>query len=531
MEPKIKLETPDGYIWKVYDVGLTVLALENPKNGIVVSTVLTGLPQRLASTKAWAGARHSRSAMAPWEILWEMQEKNIDADTKLTDTAIKIGHASVGDLARVQFDLSNVPVHLLTNLFLEGWGNGGQEKSTRYQVKFGTSKLFAGNSKLGKLALKLYNKNYDRIYKAFKKYYKPDETQENTLISRTLDCVRFFLPWGQCSGATFENSVRDTCRIISELKASPLLVYRDLANQVERLFNPTLEEESQLGITAEAPGLFKHTEAATTTNDNLVILKNYLEKLKTLPKPNKKFKGQVIQEVVLVDKKYSAVEKMIAQYILLIYPGLDFFKLLEWVKKLKPKNKKEISRIIFSGHNHHDVMSFLTRTSDTTVLVRGFLGEDRDLIRQRAWGRFIPIPGVFGLKLDRALMDQILASGFGIPENLNFREFSSVRKAFISDLKTYYKELFKLFKNKKDNYEEIINLLPLAHQVDLIMHGTPGQIPYLYHLRRRPGGHCNYRLLMNSFGDQLASSDPYLSAVSKNQPINLLSREDFFDRS
>src|SRR5438067_2931053 len=51
-----------------------------------------------------------------------------------------------------------------------------------------------------------------------------------------------------------------------------------------------------------------------------------------------------------------------------------------------------------------------------------------------------------------------------------------------------------------------LNLLPLAHRVDLWMHGDPKQAAYFTAQRSRPGGHINYRSLAYEANQLLAKS-------------------------
>jgi len=81
------------------------------------------------------------------------------------------------------------------------------------------------------------------------------------------------------------------------------------------------------------------------------------------------------------------------------------------------------------------------------------------------------------------------------------------------------------------DYSFILNLLPLAHQVDLWMHGDPKQALYLTTQRSRPGGHINYRALAYEANRLLSAYDPYLSGIRLSKKPDPTSREEFFDRS
>ena len=76
-----------------------------------------------------------------------------------------------------------------------------------------------------------------------------------------------------------------------------------------------------------------------------------------------------------------------------------------------------------------------------TLVMESFLGELRDLNRHRAWGRFFPLPLIFGEKLTKETISQII-SGFGLPLYLTDIEAFAEQKADIDqDLVAYYSKL------------------------------------------------------------------------------------------
>ncbi len=81
------------------------------------------------------------------------------------------------------------------------------------------------------------------------------------------------------------------------------------------------------------------------------------------------------------------------------------------------------------------------------------------------------------------------------------------------------------------DYAFVLNLLPLAHQLDLWMHGDPKQAAYFTAQRSRPGGHINYRTLAYEANQLLAMNDSYLSGMRLPRKPDPSSREEFFDRS
>src|SRR6266699_1354063 len=531
--------------------------------GTVTTTTIANPTKRTAAHKAWAGARQSRAAGMPWEILHEMGEKGVDPDQKLEEMFRGYGHASVGDMARLTVDFGKIPMHLCLALFHEGSLNSGQEKSTRYQAAFGKAILhplrhYVPESlpkeeledlekeyqSFGIESLELFAKHRAVLLRAFEQYYQADTTkpdQRSALTSRVLDCVRYFLLFGQWSGMSFETSARDWSRIIAELKASPLAYYQKIAVQIEKLLAPTKEEEEALDYKAEAPGLIRHTAPLFTANRNLHALKQFLEKQTDLLQSVSIYSGSpehMNQRVSLIEPLYTEGDRLAASYALLLWPGLERQQLLNWIHTQVSETKKAISAIIFSDHTNYCELPGFGRTTRMTLVMESFLGELRDLNRHRAWGRFFPLQLVFGERLTKETIAQIISRGFGLPLYLtDIPAFADYKTMYERDLVSYYTKLQEFLEKVSATYHDtidysfVLNLLPLAHRVDLWMHGDPKQAAYFTMQRSRPGGHINYRALAYEANQLLAMYDPYLSAMRLSKKPDPSSREEFFDRS
>jgi hypothetical protein len=572
-QQKLKTDIPvekelitGSYRWFTYApevTGLRLICLEDRDTGAVVTTTVANPEKRVASHKAWAGARQSRAAGLPWNIFHEMGEKGVNPDQKLEEMFRGYGHASVGDMARLMVDLGKIPMHLCLALFNEGMINSGQEKSTRYQSTFGKAVLHPSYNYLpedlpedeskrleeeyqafGAHALTLFARHKAALLAAFAQYYQIDTTdpqQKSALTSRVLDCVRYFLLLGQWSGMSFETSARDWSRILAELKASPITYYHRAAVQLEKLLAPDRVVEEALNYRAEAPSLIRHTEPQPITNQNLQALKRFLIEHTDLLQQVPLLKGSphvVEQRVRMIESQYSEGDRLVASYILLLWPGLERSQLLGWLHAQKASVKRAISAIIFAGHTNYNELPAFARTTHMTLIIESSLGELRDLNRHRAWGRFFPLPLVFGERLTRETLGQIIGRGFVLPLYLTeVPAFAELRAAFEQDLLAYYDRLLALIEKVSLAYGDSIdytfalNLLPLAQQVDLWMHGDPRQTLYMTTQRTRPGGHINYRMLAYEAHQLLAASEPYLSAIQIDKRPDPASREEFLDRS
>ena len=569
LAPTKELVTPDGYRWFTYSseqTGLMLACLENQENGLVVTTSLANPEKRSAAHKAWAGARHSRAPGMPWEIMAEMGEKGVDPDEKLDTLFSTYGHASVGDMARVEVDIVNAPMHLCFSLFNNTSINSGQEKSTRYQQKFGDAILHSVKNylpkefseeevnrleekyqALGELSLELFAKHQEKLTEAFTDYYEPQNKRETaSLESRVLDCVRYFLLFGQNTGMSLETSARDWSRVIGELKSSPVGFYNQVGEQLQRLLVPTREEEEFLGFRSEAPGLIRHAEASDLVTKNLKQLQRYLEMIPDFTKNvdvMAQFSGSVNQSVeFLSSDEYTEGEKLVSQYILKLYPGIDWRQIFDWVKDQNPRTKKDISKIIFNGHNNYEELPSFARVSGMTTVHETFLGELRDWNRHRAWGRELSWPMMHGVNVDYEKILQIFSSGYGQPKYLTeVNAFSELLEEFKSDQKEYYGRLADFISEVSSivyarntvgmDYSAIINLLPLGHKATFFMHGDPKQALYKTHQRVRNGGHINYRVSAFEENQLIAGSDPCLEGLRLQDEPDPASSEEFFDRS
>lgn len=560
LKPDIELVTSNGQHWFRFSAdqtGLDMVGLEDRTSGIVVTSPLANPNKRTAAHKAWGGARQSRAPGTPWEIYHEMGEKGVDPDAKIDDMFAGYGHRSVGDEARIQIDHHLTPMHLAYVMFNEGYIISGQEKSTRYQSSFRKAvlhpltnylpedgfnrELEEDYQGLGQLSLELFAKHRERLTSVYHEFYQPDTKQQGALASRVLDSARYFLLFGQGTGFSFETSARDWSRIVSLLKASHVSVYRKYADQLEAFLAPSREQEEELMFKAEAPSLIRHTQADQTVNENLRNLKEFIEPrgdLLSYTKAYRNFPQRMEQTVNLVPQKVTLGERVIMQYLLTLWPGLPSNAASLWLSTRDDETKQKLSQIVFAGHDKYQEPSYMAAVTGLSLEVFADLGVQRDFNRQRAWGRFMPLPLVYGEEWSRNKSEQILCKGFGLPLYLSkIDEFKNAANEFSTDMNRYYEGVYSLLDRVQQGYGETVdfsfvtNVMPLAQMVDLYMHGNPKQALYFTDLRYRPGGHINYRSLAYDANQLIADSDLYLSGMRLNDRPDPASRKEFFDRS
>ncbi|MFC1625178.1 hypothetical protein ACFL15_02290 [Patescibacteria group bacterium] len=556
--PDKEIITPERHRWFYFSkekTGQVQVGLENINTGIVTSCVL-GNPERDVETfEAWSMARHSRSPKNSTEILHEMVEKDINPQEK-AENVINYGHASVRDLATLKTHIENIPMHLAFSIFNNLWANGGQEKSTRFQTEFKDCPLIdvdIVNSNLhpeikekyyeiGEYTNQKYKEYQEIIKDRFRQFYKPvDQSQEKTTISRALDSSRVFILMGRKTGMSLKDTPRNLMKLTGELLAAPQDLYSDYAEQQITFFNPPDFVTEKFKYVPPARVFIKHTEKADTANNNLFELKKYLEKstdlLSCVPR-NFEFKGRVNLELKLLSSRVKSSEKMFAQYIISLYPSMQFKDIIPWVRKQDKDTKRLLSLLIFQGHDHHKQMPSIARVNAISAVNTMSLSEAKDLNRQRGLGRFLNIPFVFGLKPNKETIKEILSSGYILPLYISdVKEFRDIKLDMERDLNTLFSKLNDAVeltsKHHGDNYDYsyIYNLLPFSLATKFTLHADPQQVVYFPSLRGRDGGQINYVHLAYLFSEAVFEKDELFFGAWRRTKPDPADREAFFRRN
>jgi thymidylate synthase ThyX len=560
--------TLEGQQWFAFKNRQTVhaiLGMSDPYTGITLSTPLTNPNRRTKSELAWGMARHSRAPGAHWQIMSDIQkqisDKGFNPDQKMQQTFSGYGHGSVADGARIEVHHHNVPMHLAHTLFSLGSINSGQEKSTRYQLSFGDSRLsdikryFQGKDidsevlatiesyyqSLGRLSLENYSEILPQVTDAFNEFFKPENKKEaSSLNSRVLDCVRYFLLMGHSTGFVYETSAREWSKIIAMLRASHSPVLKAYAEQLYTFLVTPEDVEETLEVKAEAPGLIRHSEADLQVNTNMFRLKKYLDSLQftSCVSINTRFRNLEANEVNFIGAERTVGEKLIAQFIITLYPGVRVDSLFNWIRSLSDDEATIISNIVFEGHDHHEEMPVWAGVTEQTFYLTTDTGAKRDLLRHRAHARFSFNQSAYGLPIDSYTAEQILAAGFTIPDYLlEIPNLEPIKRSFIERMEKMYAVIYELFNYVRTNlgdtvsYEFIFDLLPLAHIESYFMHSNPKQASYITNLREAPGGLISYRILAAKMAKKIKDSDRFLSGITELEVPHSSNRKEFFDRS
>ena len=531
---------------------IDLVFVHDPKTKITIYTAVGNSKLPFQSILAFAGARYSRAdGIIP--ILQQIKNSKQSADTKLGNIVNNYGHASVAEMANVPIDIEGLTKFQSERMFHLSAIYAGQGRSSRYQ-KWANMKPVS----LAKYVIKLSSdiaelddafkeiqanaeQNYqDFIIKSegfFKDHFQLDSnsTKEmNTLLSRSLDTARYFLPLGTMhttSMALFTNA-REWSRIIGVLGSKPDLECERISKMLHSLLAPNSSVCEALDYSPEASELIKYTAAEEITGNNLTQLQTFLENIPGFVSLLNESTGEIKEHPALAQlfpENLSSGAKLILQNILCLYPSLEPVKLANWLSGLDNSLAKEIGKISFQNFSHHRQIGQPLSTNQISFNLTTDFGSMMDLNRHRAWGRFNPIFNYLNFDL------KIIEKGYVLPLYLNeIPEAEELKNEFKKRMDEYYCELKKFWDEcyKVPNFptQALIELLPLAHNANILMHASSKEIDYMTKLRVRPGGHINYRDLVYQMQKLVIDSDPFFQPEPLTKP-DPNSRDEFLDRS
>lgn len=543
--------------WEASELGVPVLQYESDDTGLTLTTVVNDDDMRRQSVEAWSMARQSRSPDAPVEILEEIFEANQDPDSNLAKI-FGYGHESVADMAEIGVQFEDVPFYVPLTLFNFGVQNSGQEKSTRYQPQFKETELDDLDNYLSvvpgrvreeyeglrRRAQGLFQHHFDRFVDAFTDYFIPaSDGDESSLEARAFDAARGSLLAGQRTGFGLKTKARRWGKMISLLKGRRSRRYVDVGESLEALLSPSEEVEESLGMRAHSPDLLKYTGAESRHREGFeYIREEWLSKhgfddaVSVTDTPAR----MVLNDAGLFDS-LSTEEKMAYHAVKRAHPGADEEDTAAFVKSLSGEAFAELGEVLFSSYDHHVSPSPDTAVTDTAVALTTSLGDVRDWNRHRPWTRFLGgLPDLYGPSPEPSTFKEVLSQGFVLPRYVTSGEaFASVRSSMREDYRRFYDDVHRFVDTVAEELPRdadtsfLMNALPFATAVNMVMYGNPRQGHYLTSLRHRPGGHINYRLEAWWMNQALADQHPIYEAMKlpEGAEPDPLSRSEFFDRS
>jgi len=532
-----------------------LVSVHDSRTGFTLRSAIPDHGKQTASLMAFAGARFSRSDKSTEDIFHEILEAGSNAQEKLANIFRNYGHASVADMANLFVYIENVPKHYEARFFNETSIGGGQARSSRYQ-DFGNGTLYdlkyyfpdsvrdpqyaelnQDFIDLQKTSIGLFNTWKEKVKTAYIDYYGIDtqnKREVGALTARVFDTARGFLFSGintRTSIAWITNA-REWARIIGAFKGSQDTMLTYLGEHIEALLAPDEHIKVGIGYVPEAPDLIKYTGADESGKNIKQEVKKFLQAkgFELYASTNTKETSFARElKAFAWPTHLSASQKVILQQIIKLYPSIDLNQCVLFLHSLDDDEQRELGQLVFEGFDHHTQMDILYRVNSISFDLQLTNAEAIDLNRHRAWGRFSPLWSSENDSFD------CISNGYIAP--LYLSEVAGLRwlyNDFQADMDALYSSLQLLLRRigKLDWFENwlIPQMLPLAHNARLQMHGSIKELSYMSMLRVRPGGHINYRDIAWQIAE-LGSRDPLLSSLAIADRPDPSSRTEFVDRS
>ncbi len=540
------------------DTGFVVASCVDNTTGVTVRTVLANSERSYPAAVAYMGAKFSRSRDGMDELLEEIEqaykEGKLTPEKRLASIVNGLKHQSPAGMAHVVLAFENIPIETAAAVFRAGPAlHDGQESSTRF-IDFASGNdlvplatlipegatipesLFQEYSDLQKLSIGSYLSWYPRVYEAYAAHFKIDKankTEESALSARSYDTVRGFLLSGLKTNMVWVANATSVQQLISKFGSGRVPGERHLSDTVLALLKPEMPVP---GYYPEIKPLLNHTEPSFTTKEEQVELKRYLSQqngFSALLSQRRSFGGIVDNQVDLLPEQTWSVDKIIAQQILTLYPSLKMKDILDFTKNLTDGQKSEVGRIIFLRRNRFSLPEITASAGPISLHMQIDLGIERDLGRHRAWERVSPLHETH--------------VGLGEIDQTGFTQAAYLRQIpeLVNVSWEMEQDMLKLYSKRREFLDKLsmqigqeaadkvgVYLLPLAHQVDMVMHGDPRYLVHFQDTRIREGAHIDARLITASSNEQVARSNPFYSSLAyPTERVLVDDRHQFIDRS
>jgi thymidylate synthase ThyX len=496
-----------------------VASILNEDTNIKVTTLVPNPEIQFASISSYLGARYSRSSSDVKSILKGIEEKQIDSDKRL-GTILSYGHASVADMAEVPIYIENVPMYMAFKLFYMIPTLAGQERSTRYQDFTKLNVYFDDTTKdtievkgvyleYVKECLARVDRVYNKSVETFTNLYRPSNKEQVTAIqARSFDVARNFIPLGVNTSLMITTSVRNWANCLTKLLSSSEELNIELGVLIFQLLKgtPTLKE---LGYLPQAPELVKYVSTNTKSLEEVIIEHkdtSLLDLVAPTPKP-----------ISLRMLAHTTPTSTLLRRMNMLGYQLE---------------RKSLLNDCFPGINRHNQAGNILQEGAYTFSGQLDLGSLRDINRHRSLERFIPY---LHDDYNTTCIPDITFCPFRYTQNPELEQFYN--KAVAENLNSFEILRDKITNEYSKGLTRNSNLLVklsyvLGMQVHYEIGGSIDDWQYFCDLRRRPGGHIEYRIYAQLIADKLVEHDLWLHMLFNDQSkVDALSKEQFYDRS
>jgi len=494
-------------------LGYRYLDLEK---GVRVGTLIQKevTPEKVAATLA----AYSRSAKSVTELLTERHDQGVSASDKCKLIIDGYGHGSVRGMGMISLFIEGISMLDAMTIFYEFPYQNGQERSTRYQVMKGVEDFYIPDmnpdikkdfTSILEYWMSCYSSLQDITKYTLSNYFKIDRnnSQETRVLkSRTLDCIRFFIPLAKRTSIGIVINGTETSRLIKELTEGLPSVATGLKELLD--FEGT-------------SNLIRHTDTYPLPT------KEIFELIKDLP--YKKWNTSLGNKALSFIRNNGS--PITTNYMRVLN------SLMEDTVSNTFENKEvlyKVSKLISSYFNQYKDMGNLGRSSTINISGLTDVGSLKDYNRHRPLAKIVSLlheESNIKSELDRPDINHL----FALPEYLNIEEFSSLKGKYEDAFKKGYNKILEFLYKWESNIEAsnlsklTKLLLPQGHLTNFSYAGDYGEWLYIAGTRSRPGGHINYRLLTEDIIKLIEQEVPEFK--SNITPVNPKSREEFLDRS
>jgi thymidylate synthase ThyX len=488
---------------------------------MTISPNITCIHGAEPETQAYALAKYSRSSKS---IVDSLQELSRDKSSKFLDTFyFAYGHRSIADLAHIPMALEDVSMLAAIDIVDETkWD--GQERSTRYQ-DFSKRRVYRPSG-LSSEEVKLYDESiallfetYDMVTAKVSEVLKQrhpcppemkSEAWERTVMARTFDISRYFLPLASLTSVGQITSARSLEGQISRLLSSPYTENQDIGNGMmeacmKPAYNP-ISSPKEIRHQYEfplAPTLVKYATANPYMQETRSALADMADRL---------MKGSAVREVSTVDLiSFGSLEDEIACSLLYEATHYPMRQIKAKVHSLSEKRLTEILDlgVKFRG-SHDELLRPFKAACNFTFDIYMDIGAFRDMHRHRRCVQLFQDYNAANFDMP------ILPEGIGITRTLK-SVFTTIRKNH---------EKLRIHRGGTSPNESYI--LPLAAKRRFVMKMDFAELAYIAELRTGQAGHIAYRQVAFDMFRLIQKAHPYLCKDLKvtdvSQPV------DFFRR-
>lgn len=505
--------------------GLRLFGLYDTETGITATYPEPNPDVDYSTTVAWVGANTSRNG-ATFEDCFIDLNSTLATDprsaaNKFGNVFANYGHASVGDMATVPLMLDNIPAYIAYRFFSATSLGSGQEWSTRYGKKdkfdipaiskivgqHTSAQLEARWQVLQDSMARMYGQSFAELRQDLADYLQkngvniePEDKGElakinGTLNARSLDVARMYLPFGIKTKQIYVDSARDWVRLAGQFRQSTDPAIRAFGEHITAMLLLDQRDDAS-DVALHLDKFTKYAEGTKTAETSIrelgrFVLKDLADVAAT------KLKGAphdaTVTSLDLPEFDFES-QRVIFSALCGLYPEIDRRAISYAIGNLSPAELEEASRLMFEGHNQHDMMHQAFDIRGIAYLYETAVAYLRDINRHRSFGRHV----IQFTAEDKPLA--LVEKGWNNNFQLNESEYWAHRRdAFDSNMDYIFNEIYEIVEEVQKQFGPhaanavLNNIMPLGAQMEMVLSAPVQQWNYMTSLRVGLGGDFGYR--------------------------------------